>query len=44
MAKQVTEVQQVKDDLRSMVDELVEYDNEVISDLLRKFGELIGKE
>lgn len=44
MAKQVTAVQQVKDDLRSMVDGLVEYDNEVISDLLRKFGEFIGKE
>lgn len=39
MAK-VTEVQQVNDDLRR----LVEYDNEVISDLLRKFGELIRKE
>ncbi len=39
MAK-VTEVQQVSDDLRR----LVEYDNEVISDLLRKFGELIRKE
>ncbi len=42
MAK-VTEVQQVKDDLRSMVDKLVEYDNEVISDLLRKFGDTLPK-
>ena len=38
MAK-VTEVQQVNDDLRR----LVEYDNEVISDLLRKFGDTLPK-
>ncbi len=42
MAK-VTEVQQVNDALRSMVDKLVEYDNEVISDLLRKFGDALPK-
>lgn len=35
----VTEVQQVNDDLRR----LVEYDNEVISGLLRRFGDTLPK-